>query len=175
MAGGVPVILEIRFKYLVAVIVFDETVLLPETGNPPQKQICERIPSRNSGIRIVKRQITGDRAGAELASEFILLSCNRIGAKLQIVLAYNLTNVVAVRISGIRIVDSVGDISGIFSEPTAVRRRHQIDTRQNAVTITRKYIWHNKIRESRSLPVSHVIENDVIGRVTKHELIQQCG
>ena len=55
MIGDMPVILEIGLKYLVAVVVFDETVLLPETGYSSQKQICERISSRDGAVRIVKR------------------------------------------------------------------------------------------------------------------------
>src|ERR1700751_3420522 len=148
MAGGMPVILKVRLEDLVAVVVLEPYILLTETGYPPEQQICECISGRNGCIGSIVRYIAWNRAGAKLASQFVLLARNRISAQLKIVLAYYFGDVIAISVGGIRVVHAIGDIAGILPESAAVSVGHEVYSWENAITIAGKYIGDHKTGES---------------------------
>ena len=89
--------------------------------------------------------------------------------------AYNLADIISERVSRVRVIHSIGNVARVFSKPSAICARNQIDARQNAITVTRKYVRYRETRETRALPIPHIVKDDVIGSVAKYELVQQSG
>ena len=171
--GNAPVVLKVGLQNLIAVVVLDPSVLLSEARDVPEQQICERIPGGNIAVRGVESQIPRDRPGTEFTAQFIFLSCNRISSKLQIVPANNLADVVSECVSWVRVVSAVRNVAGIFPKTAAIRVADEVDARHDALAIAAEKVTNNHV--GWPLPIAHVVEDDVIGGVAEHELIQQRG
>src|SRR6266481_1565690 len=82
-------------------------------------------------------------------------------------------DVVSERISGIRVVKSVGDVARIFSKVAIRNPTNEIDAGQAVVKSVRKQPRHGHGR--RTLPIAGVVKDDVIGRIAENKLVQQGG
>src|SRR5579872_464522 len=99
-------------------------ILLPKTGDVPQQKVFKGIEgsacnsnaaslprgSRSGELGGVKGQVTGEGAVGQFATKLVFLRSSDISAKLQIMLAYDLRNVIAEGIGWIGIVNTVRNI-----------------------------------------------------------------
>src|SRR5205807_10001569 len=123
VTARVPVVLEIRFKNLVAVVILDSLVLLAKAVDISCQQVGKRIAgsSRVLGGGI-EGQVTGNRARSQFIAQFVHLRSHEISPELEIVFAYDSGDVVAVGIGRVRVVEAVRNVTGIFPEIAAVSR-----------------------------------------------------
>src|SRR5262249_16027666 len=168
LAGDVEVVLEVRLQNLVAVVILDALILLTKAGDPAEKQVDERISGRN-GVGRVEGQVPGNRAGAQFSAQFILLPGNSVRPQLQIVLADNLADVIAVRVGWIAIVGSIRNVTYILSEPTVVSIANKLEARKNPVAVASEEVSEGGV--GGTLPDTHVIEDDVVGCVTENKFV----
>src|SRR5215475_1863302 len=168
-----PIILKVGLQDLVSVVILHSHVLLTKTGNPAEQEISECIPGRKPRIGVVKGEESRNTARRELAAQLVLLCRNGIGPKLEIVPAYDFGDIVTICVRGVRVVDSVRNVTGVLSEASPISGSHEIDSRQYTEAISRKDVRCRETGETRSLPATDVVEDDVIRRITEHEFIQQ--
>ncbi len=130
----VPVVLEVRFHDLVAVVVLDRCILLSERSDVPQKEIGKRV-SRGSGRTArIKSKVARKGARSKFPTQFVLLGCGYVGSKLQVMLAHDLINVIPEGVSRIGVVDAIGNVAGILTKASVVGAPliDQINAGQNA-------------------------------------------
>ena len=172
--GRMEVILEIRFQDFIAVVILGLGAGLGEVGDVAQEKIGKRIAGRTRCGAAEGQEAVDRRVGP---GKLILLCRGKISAKLQIVSACDLGDVVTVGIGRIRVVRSVRDVSIIFGN-AVVDAAAQVNSRQLASGV--------HLREKISTSVAPALpgiwvgesrtgENDMVGGVAKHELIEQRG
>ena len=89
-------------------------------------------------------------------------------------LADNFCDVVTERVCRVRIVCSIGNVTCVLAKTAAVGVRHKVDARQDIVTVSGEYVRNNKPWEGGALPITHVVQNDVVSGIAEYEFIQQC-
>src|SRR6202140_1832988 len=107
-----PIVLKIGFEDLVAEVILRLTARLLIVGDIPRQHVCERTTSRLRECRGVKGNKAVQR-GLELG-QFVFLGSNEIPAELQVVLADDLGDVIAVSVARIRVYRSVGDVTRVL-------------------------------------------------------------
>src|SRR5689334_8667774 len=87
-------------------------------------------------------------------------------------LSYDLRHVVPVCVRWIGIVRTIGNVPRILAKPAAISiPTNQINARQGAVESVLKNPANRNI--GSSLPVPHIVENDMVCGVAKDKFIQQ--
>src|SRR5581483_1990458 len=115
-------------------------VLLTETCDITEQQIRKSIIAAHSTSSVIESDVTGNGARAEFTSQFILLAKYRISAELQIVFADDFGDVIAVGINRIGIINSVGNVARVLSEPSVVKIRYQVNAGHDAIAISAKQV-----------------------------------
>ena len=114
MAGNVPVILEVRLEDLVAVV---ELGLRAGSGEKddtlPISKSAKALPVLMAELLVSKVNVPF--VAVPGARQFVLLRSHEIAAKLQVVFADNLGDVVPVGVGRIGVVWTVGQISDVFA------------------------------------------------------------
>src|ERR1700730_14443323 len=169
MRCDVPVVLQIRLHNLVSEVVLGSTIDLLELGDSSGQQVSESVTCAHGCVGAVERQ---EALNAAKAALFVLLGDGDIRAKLQGVLADDLSHVVAEGVSWVRVVPR--NVSLVFLEGPAIGLGIASDfkSRQLAAEIG-KQSGHGHAGRPRHCTWPRVVEEDVVGGVARHELIQQ--
>src|ERR1700733_4330675 len=112
-------------------------VLFAEAVDIAEQQVGDRIAGAVVVFRRIKGQVTGVGSRSQFPPEFILLSGGDISAELQVVPSHNFGYVVAKSIRGIRVVNAVRNVTGVFAETTI-----------GAIGIRQVNSWHHAVAVS---------------------------